>query len=70
MDQPRQPREYVWTVEELAQHWSVSTATIYGLLEQEMFPGAFKVGRLWRIPDRAVASYLEAQATGRSAKRE
>ncbi len=57
----QQPKEHIWEAQELADHWSVSPGTIYTLLRNGKFPGAFRVGTLWRIPDKAVAAYLEEQ---------
>lgn len=62
------PREHIWTVQELADHWAVSESTIYALLDEGQLPGAFKVKRLWRIPDSAVAAYLAAAAQEKKEK--
>lgn len=55
-------REHIWTPEELAEYMSVSITTVYRLLHNDDFPGAFRIGQLWRIPESALAAFLEAKA--------
>lgn len=41
----------------LAERWGVSTTLVYDLLNTGALPGAFRLGKLWRVPAAAVAEY-------------
>ena len=45
------------SVSEACQILHVSRNTVYGLLESGALKG-FKVGRMWRIPDRSIWNYM------------
>lgn len=45
------------SVSEACQILHVSRNTVYGLLESRALKG-FKVGRMWRIPDRSIWNYM------------
>lgn len=49
--------ETFFTPEELAERLKLSTATIYKLIGNDELP-YFKVGKCYRIPSRALASYI------------
>lgn len=51
--------ETVYTPEELAQQWKVSTETVRALCREDLL-GHFMVGRLYRIPESAVTAYRNA----------
>ena len=57
MRQP--PRAHIWTVKELAKYLAVSETTIYSLLDEGRFPGAFRVRTQWRVPDSGVAQFIK-----------
>lgn len=50
----------IYTPEELAQLWKVSTMTIYKLISQNKIPH-FKVGRSYRIPEEHLQVYAERE---------
>lgn len=50
----------IYTPEELAQLWKVSTMTIYKLINQNKIPH-FKVGRSYRIPEEYLQAYLQKE---------
>ena len=45
------------SVSEACERLHVSRNTVYGLLESGDLKG-FKVGRMWRIPDRSIWNYM------------
>lgn len=50
----------IYTPEELAKLWKVSTMTIYKLIQQNKIPH-FKVGRAYRIPEEYLKAYAERE---------
>ena len=52
------------TVETLCQKLRVSENTAYQLLKTGQLKG-FKVGRMWRIPQSSLDSYVVKQLTGK-----
>lgn len=48
----------IYSVDSLAAHWGVLPDTIYRMIRSKRLP-AFKVGREYRITDRAVREYEE-----------
>jgi hypothetical protein len=52
-----------FTVETLAEHLSMSQSRLCELLKKDLFPGAYKHGRCWRIPPDTVEAYKESQAS-------
>lgn len=50
----------IYTPEELAQLWKVSTMTIYKLIRQNKIPH-FKVGRSYRISEEGARIYMERE---------
>ena len=59
-----QHRQYA-TVEEAANYLRVERQTIYRILLKGKIPGAFKVGRAWRIYLDELLRVLEAKPRGR-----
>ena len=49
------------TVEDVAERLRVDEATVRRMAERGEFEGAFKVGRLWRIPSQGVTAYIQRQ---------
>lgn len=49
------------TVEDVAVRLRVDEATVRRMADQGQFAGAFKVGRLWRIPEQGVKDYIKRQ---------
>lgn len=45
------------TPEQAAEHLGVGMNTIYGLLKQQKIQ-AMKIGRHWKVPKRALQSYI------------
>lgn len=52
----------IHTANEVADQLRVNTATITRYAKQGMFPGAFKVGKNWRIPADAIQQFINANA--------
>lgn len=52
--------EIVYSPEELAKLWKVSTMTIYKLIGQNKLPH-FKVGRAYRIPEGHLQTYMQRE---------
>lgn len=50
----------IYTPEELAKVWKVSTMTIYKLINQNKIPH-FRVGRSYRIPEEHLQAYAERE---------
>ena len=48
----------IMTPEELADYWRVHVSTVYRQLEKGLVPGAFKVGRVWRVPLSALSALM------------
>ena len=57
------PALLVYTPDELALALHVPRKTIVALCRTGKLPGARKVGRGWRIPEAAVASFFDAEYT-------
>ena len=47
------------TVEDVAMRLRIDEATVRRMAERGEFAGAFKVGRLWRIPEQGVKAYIQ-----------
>ena len=55
------------SVLEVARRFDVDDSTVRRLLYHGQFPNAFKVGRLWKIPETDVEEYVEKQRRERQA---
>jgi excisionase family DNA binding protein len=54
------------TVDEVAKHFGRSGGTVRSWLDQERFPGAYKLrGRAWRIPPAALRHFVETEKSPR-----
>jgi excisionase family DNA binding protein len=58
-----------YSVRELAEYLGRSPSTIRDWLRRGEFPGAYKLGREWRIPKADVEAFLERQKEGRKRER-
>ncbi len=47
------------TIEELCDILSIGTNTAYSLLNSGELTGAFRIGRIWKIPKPAVSNYIK-----------
>lgn len=54
----------ILSVEEMCEILKIGKNTAYRLLNDREI-NAFKIGRLWKIPESSVASYISASVTGR-----
>lgn len=59
-----QDRQEVFNLESLARYVGISTPTAQRLVNQDGFP-AFRMGRRWVIPRRAVDEWLQRNAQER-----
>lgn len=55
------------SAKEVARRLAVHDSTILRLLYRGEFPSAFKVGRVWKIPQADVEAYVEKQWRERQA---
>lgn len=46
------------TIEDLCEMLSIGKNTAYSLLKSGKISGAFKIGRIWKIPREAVSQYI------------
>lgn len=60
--------ETTLSVKEAAERLKVSQRRIVDLINEDRFPGAFKKGRVWRIPVEAV-EHFQYKPTGRPRKK-
>lgn len=47
------------TIEELCEILSIGSNTAYSLLKSGELVGAFRIGRIWKIPRQAVSNYIK-----------
>lgn len=47
------------TIEELCDILSIGANTAYSLLNSGELTGAFRIGRIWKIPRLAVSNYIK-----------
>jgi len=50
------------TVREVAERLRVSQPTVLNLIDSGEFPGSFKAGNQWRIPESAVDDYIRRRS--------
>lgn len=50
-----------FTVSELVDRLGLHRNTVQNLIREGAFPGAFKIGRTWRVPQSDVEAYLDRQ---------
>lgn len=46
------------TIDELCESLNIGKNTAYSLLNSGELPGAFRIGRIWKIPKDAVSNYI------------
>lgn len=51
-----------FTTAEVAQDMGTSQQTVIKLIEKSAFPGAYRLGRNWRIPSRDLKRYKESHS--------
>jgi excisionase family DNA binding protein len=61
-DMMSQRDEKLLTVKEVAQKLRISQATVLNLIDSGEFPGAFKAGNQWRIPESVLEDYIRRQS--------
>ena len=52
------------SIDQLAERWNVGRETVRRMAVAGRFPGAFRVGRQWRVPLAAVETYEAQQLKG------
>lgn len=46
------------TIDELCEYLNIGKNTAYSLLNSGELQGAFRIGRIWKIPKDAVSNYI------------
>lgn len=64
LDRGAAREEKFLTVAEIAERVRVCKMTVYRLIDAGDFPGAIRVGRSIRVPERVVIDYLKASVIG------
>ena len=53
--------EFLITFEDFCDQLQIGRTTAYTLLNSGKIPGAFKIGRVWKIPKDSVGKYIEQE---------
>ena len=48
----------ILTIEEVCDFLMVGKSTLYQILASGEMPGAFRIGKVWKIPRKAVSDYV------------
>lgn len=63
-------REPLLTPPQVAARLNITTRRVQALLKTNRFPGAFRLGERWAIPESAVAAFLrDAEGTTRRGRK-
>ena len=52
----------MFTINDAAEYLHIHRITLYRLLRENAVPGAFKVGRVWRIPRAGLEQLMASKA--------